>query len=94
MTHFAIGILFLIMGVILFYRYRRRLFNRRNSHGIETYTSYANKLKTRLGDLVLAMAALFLVLTGCALFISSESSSITLIGLLIGIVSVIYAYQR
>ncbi len=94
MTHSAIGIFFLIMGVVLFYRYRRRLFNRRNSHGVETYTSYANKLKTRLGDIVLAMAALFLVLTSCALFISSESSSLAEIGLLIGMASVVYAYQK
>lgn len=57
-------ILITLIGAWLFYRSRKRVFDRRNAFGQEVFDSYRHKLTARLIDLILGFFATVVMLTG------------------------------
>jgi hypothetical protein len=64
MTQGLIATLLSLIGAWLFYRSRKRVFDRRNEYGQEIFESYRKKLTARTIDLLLAFIAIVIMLTG------------------------------
>jgi hypothetical protein len=66
-----IATLLSLIGAWLFYRSRKRVFDRKNAYGQEVFGSYLGKLISRAMDVSLMFIAAFLMLTG-AIFLAFE----------------------
>ena len=65
------GILITLIGAWLFYRSRKRIFDRRNAFGQEVFDSYRQKFSARLIDLFLGFFATVVLLAGI-IFLAME----------------------
>ena len=59
-----VAVLITVLGTWLFYRSRKRAFDRRNAYGQEVFPSYGRKLVARLIDWSLVAVGFFLAFTG------------------------------
>ena len=56
--------LIMLIGAWLFYRSRKRVFDRKNAFGREIFDSYSGKLAGKTIDILMALFGGFLMLTG------------------------------
>lgn len=60
----AIWIACIIVGVLFLLKYRTRKFSRTNAYGVEQFTSYSSKVKSKAKDSLLAGLVIFLTTFG------------------------------
>jgi multisubunit Na+/H+ antiporter MnhG subunit len=70
-----LGIAFVVFGVVLGYKYRRRRFDRTNEFGIERFPSYWEKLAARTKDGTLWISSVSLTISGVLILASQYQDS-------------------
>ena len=59
-----VWITFIIIGILFLIKHRSRKFNRTNAFGVEQFTSYSGKLKSKAKDGLLVGLAVFFTIFG------------------------------
>lgn len=60
----GISIVFIIVGILSLLKYLSRKFNRTNAYGVEQFTSYSGKVKSKAIDGFFVVSAVFFTIFG------------------------------
>lgn len=74
-TYLLVALSFSVGAVLLYWR-KKRKFDRLNEHGIEAYTSYAEKVKTNATDTILLWVGCASIIGGTIILMLTNYSAL------------------